>query len=183
MPNIEIRGLDQTSARELRHRLFARVFFAKLYYFDLVVEIVPTNVTDGLCNSRPYFYVAYTDEDCEFITEIEDLLANLGDVQMVKLAKFTSSKKELTKQDVFAAIWRRPRGTTARNLASAIYGHEPNPWLRKVLRELVREGVVVKASADKGALYKPHSHGFSVFLERYAKSLPQNPSPEGRIGD
>lgn len=176
MPSIEIRGLNQTSARELGHRLFAKVFFEKPYYFDLVVEIIPTNVIDGLLNDRPYLYLAYTDEDCEFIAEIKQLLSELGDVQVVKLVEFIPDKRRLTQQEVFAEIWRRPLGSCAKTLALALYGRESNPWLRKVLRELVREGAIVKVSDSKGTMYKPSADGFRIFLKNHIKACPQTPS-------
>lgn len=64
MPNVEIHGLDQTTAIDVRKKIF--VVLSALRGFkidDLVVTIFPTNVSDATGKSSPFLRLVDTPND------------------------------------------------------------------------------------------------------------------------
>ena len=86
MPNVEIHGLDQSSARHVRHQIF-NIFRNTSCVDDMVVTIFPTNVTDVHDIDRPFLRLV---NSCQAHTDnIIVLLGALGmDIEYLQLAKF-----------------------------------------------------------------------------------------------
>lgn len=86
MPNIEIHGLPQDKAHDLRLRIFF-AFKNERYVGDMVVTVFRTSVNDIKGDSQPYFRLL--NDSQEHTEEIIEILKQFGlDIEHLELNKF-----------------------------------------------------------------------------------------------
>jgi len=86
MPNIEIHGLSNLMARDVRKQIFD-MFAGGLYVDEMVVTIFPTEVTDARGKRRTFLRLANSYQ--AHTREIVERLKGLNmDIERIELAEF-----------------------------------------------------------------------------------------------
>lgn len=168
MTRLTICGIDQCSGQELRRRLYfdPNLFFGKRWIFDIVIEILRSNVTDVCGDDQPFILLAYT-PDNTIHSEIADILhKNKIEFEKLELKGFVAEKKQLNSKTVFAAIWERPLGVTRESLVSLFtdqqYSIRALKTISGILKQLVGNKAVELVEHGK---YKAGVQQLKIFLK------------------
>ncbi len=94
MPNIEIHGSLAECSKMLREMLFNQLFVGTPYIGEMVVTIVPSEVTDAKGSQQPFFRLFSPDpKEAEGILEILERNVPGIDVEYIRIEKFVPKKK------------------------------------------------------------------------------------------
>lgn len=94
MPNIEIHGLKREVSKALRDDIFQKFFSDKPYVKEMVVTIVPSEVTDVENRKQPFLRIlsSASEETGEILGILVEKIPDI-DLEYVKIEKFIPKKQ------------------------------------------------------------------------------------------
>ncbi|MCJ7786789.1 hypothetical protein MUP06_01050 [Patescibacteria group bacterium] len=100
MPNIEIHGLSPKVSEMLKEHIFKKLFADKPYVKEIVVTIVPSEVTDAKGSEQPFLRILSPDpeETKEILGILERKIPDI-DLEYVKIEKFIPKKTVKEEKD------------------------------------------------------------------------------------